>query len=190
MTFIHRRAVLPQRRRRGLHGPKGRHRIDPDPAKPAEHIDGGGNPKRHQPVVASGIENAADGDGATPPAMLPAMFMLPESVPAYSPPISMQVLQHPGSARSSAKARQAHRHHRQKPDRRWKGRAGAFRGAEVSDVGEATASARDIAPAEDQPAASHPENIEPIPPKNSGNPATTALLQLQPAPSSDTSAAR
>ena len=41
--------------------------------------------------------------GATAAPMLPIMFILPESVPAYSAPTSMQVLQLPGIVRSLQK---------------------------------------------------------------------------------------
>ena len=41
--------------------------------------------------------------GATAAPMLPIMFMLPESVPAYFAPTSMQVLQLPGIVRSLQK---------------------------------------------------------------------------------------
>ena len=87
---------------RWLGGDQRLQRIDCQPAQDATRINRGGNIERKVPVAGL-FQQVADKHGRQHPAKFPNMFIAPETVPAYLPPISMADVHAPDITRSLEK---------------------------------------------------------------------------------------
>src|SRR6476619_3244791 len=74
--------------------------VEKQPADRAEAVDRGRHVERQRPVLRGPREQVADHQRDNAPAMLPNMFIAPDTVPAYRPPMSM----HPAHAAGITKS--------------------------------------------------------------------------------------